>query len=49
PYLRGAEHVGGFWILEAENLEKALEWGRKAVAACRAPGEVRAFQEFPEE
>jgi hypothetical protein len=43
PYLETKEHIGGFWILEAANLEKALEWGRKAVVACRAPVEVRAF------
>jgi hypothetical protein len=43
PYLQTAEHVGGFWILEAANLDEAVEWGRKAVSACRAPVEVRAF------
>ena len=43
PYLETKEHIGGFWILEAANMENALEWGRKAVIACRAPVEVRAF------
>src|SRR5271157_6077840 len=43
PYLETKEHVGGFWILEAANLEEALAWGRKAVVACRAPVEVRPF------
>jgi hypothetical protein len=43
PYLETKEHVGGFWILEAANLDEALVWGRKAVVACRAPVEVRAF------
>ena len=43
PYLETKEHAGGFWILEAANLDEALEWGRKAVIACRAPVEVRAF------
>ena len=43
PYLETKEHVGGFWILEAANLEEAMEWGRKAVVACRAPVEVRPF------
>jgi hypothetical protein len=41
PYLETKEHVGGFWILKAANLEEALEWGRKAVIACRVPVEVR--------
>lgn len=42
-YLKTAEHVGGFWVLEATDLEEALAWGRKAAIACRAPVEVRAF------
>ena len=43
PYLPGAEHMGGFWILETATMDEALAWGRKAVAACRAPVEVRRF------
>ena len=43
PYLETKEHVGGFWLLECANLDEALAWGRKAVVACRAPVEVRAF------
>ncbi len=42
PYLETKEHIGGFGILEAADLDEALAWGRKAVA-CRAPVEVRAF------
>ncbi len=33
--------MGGFWVLEAANLDDALAWGRKAVVACRAAVEVR--------
>ncbi|MGB8522247.1 MAG: YciI family protein [Candidatus Acidiferrales bacterium] len=47
PYLETKEHIGGFWILEAANAEEALEWGRKAVIACRAPVEVREFLPNP--
>jgi hypothetical protein len=47
PYLETKEHIGGFWILEAANLDDALAWGRKAVVACRAPVEVRAFFSMP--
>jgi hypothetical protein len=43
PYIEAKEHIGGFWILEAADMEEALAWGRKAVVACRAPVEVRAF------
>jgi hypothetical protein len=43
PYLKTPEHIAGLWVLEAADLEKASEWGRKAAVACRAPVEVRAF------
>jgi hypothetical protein len=41
PYLETKEHIGGFWVLEAADLDEALEWGRKAAVACGAPVEVR--------
>jgi hypothetical protein len=47
PYLETKEHVGGFWVLEAANMDEALAWGRKAAIACRAPVEVRQFHEMP--
>ena len=43
PYLETKEHIGGFWVLECADLNEALEWGRKAAVACRAPVEVRPF------
>jgi len=43
PYLETKELVGGFWVLEAADLDAALAWGRKAAIACRAPVEVRPF------
>jgi hypothetical protein len=43
PYIETKEHIGGFWVLEAADLDEALEWGRKAAVACRAPVEVRPF------
>lgn len=43
PYIETKEHIGGFWVLEAANMDEALEWGRKAAIACRTPVEVRAF------
>lgn len=48
PYLETKEHIGGFWVLEVAGMEEALAWGRKAVVACRAPVEVRAFGIPPE-
>jgi hypothetical protein len=49
PYLETKEHIGGFWILNAANMDEALAWGRKAVAACRASVEVREFLAMPTE
>ena len=43
PYLETKEHIGGFWVLEAADMNEALAWGRKAAVACRAPVEVRPF------
>ncbi|MCE9557848.1 MAG: YciI family protein [Armatimonadetes bacterium] len=43
PYLETEEYIGGFWILECASMDEAVEWGRKAVIACRAPVEVRPF------
>lgn len=42
PYLETKEHIGGFWALEAADLDEALAWGRKAAVACR-PAEVLQF------
>jgi hypothetical protein len=47
PYLETKEHIGGFWVLEAANMDEALAWGRKAAVACRAPVEVRPFHPLP--
>ena len=43
PYLETKEHVGGLWVLDVADLDEALEWGRKASVACRAPVEVWPF------
>ncbi len=36
PTVETKEHIGGFWILNAANMDEAVAWGRKAVVACRA-------------
>jgi serine/threonine-protein kinase len=43
PYSKTGEHVVGFWVLKAADLNEALAWGRKAAVACRASVEVRPF------
>jgi hypothetical protein len=45
PYAESKEIMGGFWIIEAPDLDAALEWGRKAALACEGPVEVRPFQD----
>lgn len=41
PYLEAKEHIGGFWILEAANMDEAMAWARKACIDSRSRGEVR--------
>src|SRR3954454_8864754 len=41
PYAEGHEHVGGFTILQAEDLDAALAWGEKMALAATLPIEVR--------
>lgn len=41
PYLEAKEHTGGFWILEAADMDEALAWARKACLDSRSRGEVR--------
>jgi hypothetical protein len=43
PYTEGKEHVGGICIVNAPDLDAALEWGRKASRATTLPIEVRPF------
>lgn len=44
PYAETKEQMGGFWILEAPDLDAALAWAGKAAAACEGPVEVRPMQ-----
>ena len=41
PYVESKEHIGGFWIIRAPDLDAALDWARKATTACTLPVEVR--------
>ena len=41
PYAETKEQMGGFWIIEAADLDAALDWAGKAAAACEGPVEVR--------
>jgi hypothetical protein len=48
PFAETKEQLGGFWIIEAPDLDAALAWAAKGTAACKSPVEVRPFQEEPE-
>lgn len=43
PFVEGTEHVGGFMIVDAPDLDAALEWGLRYARATRLPIEVRPF------
>jgi hypothetical protein len=44
PYVEGKEHLGGFTIIRAADLDAALAWGRRLAVATTLPIEVRPFQ-----
>jgi hypothetical protein len=48
PFTESKEHIGGFWVIEAADLDAALAVAAKATRACGEPVEVRPFQENPE-
>jgi hypothetical protein len=48
PYVEGKEHLGGFTVIRASDLDAALEWGGKLARATTLPIEVRPFREEPE-
>jgi hypothetical protein len=44
PFAEGKEFLGGFCIVQAPDLDGALEWGRRLTRATTLPIEVRPFQ-----
>jgi len=47
PFMESKEHLGGFYIVEAEDLDAALAWAAKTTAIVGPPIEVRPFWEEP--
>src|SRR5258708_15114381 len=41
PYTETKEHLAGFWIINAADLDAALEWAKLATVAEQRPIEVR--------
>ncbi len=44
PFVEAKEHIAGFYIIDADDLDGALVWARKVVAAIQHPIEVRPFR-----
>ena len=47
PFVESKEYLGGFYIIQADDLDAALEWASKTSAAVGHPIEVRPFWEMP--
>ena len=47
PFAESKEQLGGFWIVNAPDLDAALALAAEGSAACGAPVEVRPFQDNP--
>jgi hypothetical protein len=48
PYVESKEWLGGFWVIEAPDLDAALKWAAEGSKACAGRVEVRPFQDEPE-
>jgi hypothetical protein len=48
PFAESKEQLGGFWVIQAEDLDAALRLAADASAACKGPVEVRPFQDLPD-
>jgi hypothetical protein len=44
PFAESKEHLGGFYIIEAQDLDAALAWASKVTAIVTKPIEVRPFR-----
>jgi hypothetical protein len=44
PFAESKEWLGGFWVIEAPDLDAALKWAAEGSNACRGKVEVRPFQ-----
>ena len=44
PFAESKEHIGGFYVINADDLDAALAWAAKAADATNHPIEVRPFR-----
>ncbi len=47
PYAESKEYLGGFWIIEAPDLDAALTWAKEGSKACGGKVELRPFEDMP--
>ncbi len=47
PFIESKEHIAGFYIITADDLDAALTWAGKVVKAINHPIEVTPFFEMP--
>jgi hypothetical protein len=45
PFPEAKEQIGGFWVIEAPDLDAALDWAAQASVASQGPVEIRPFQD----
>lgn len=43
PFSESKEHLGGFWVISAADLDEALDWAARGSKACHGKVEVRPF------
>lgn len=44
PFAESKEQIGGFWVINAKDLDEALALAAEGSKACGGPVEVRPFQ-----
>ena len=45
PFAETKEQLGGFWVIQCDDLDQALSWAEKCALACGSPIEVRPFED----
>jgi len=48
PFLESKEHLGGFYIIDADDLDAALAWAARVTELMGKPIEVRPFVAEPQ-
>jgi hypothetical protein len=46
PFAETKEQIGGFWVIEVDDLDAALDWAQRCAEACGGPIEVRPFDDL---